>query len=1058
MWNSNNNPNDHRNRHYPPQPPPGYHYRQSPPTYPDPRYPPHHPPYGYGPYWPPPQHQPPHGERPRSGSHGENVYYPEFRHHPGDHAREEDTFVPVAHPEDEEVADVAVSGVAPRGKPEAMAQALAAAKIETKREEIAEMKRKEEERMKYDEDMEEDPVMEVEVEAEPIPEEDEDEAIAEPVVQSSSLIKKPLEAKKKSPSRKKKPKPPLSSSSLEGTGSNLLSRPVDPVSEVEWENLDALMNQFCRVPLLAEFSRPVSLLHPELISTYSKIVKHPLDLGHICRGIRRRQYKNLRDIRLDMWRVFANCVKYHSHPNNKEAVPSFVSIALHLREFFNNLWNEYMLPSDLPDNASTTMKEMFQTRQKDRKSILENSGVLTITLKITGVTSRTIRKFIKDGGRVDALDTDAVFGPDAKEQDRDLEVVVANLTKIREDLMEREDDYALEKFYQDLKAAYTIDVLEENPALRNRIGNRITRMFWKLFLPLHEANTRGVSQSSIWGNIAATIWARESSKKPFWPALCLGILAPEDQRESWHESITQRNEMRLPEKLRAPLEASRNKCTLAQQRQPLSYFMVEFLGTHEFIWVRETDIIENFDASKDPNKDASSSKKKRASRSATSSVIGSKTYATALEECTWAMEEYESVLQDCYNNTSIGDTAQVNEEEDGDDVNYSYAVLAQSDDEADDEDTHGYAYDDATMSLSDVDEANFLLEHTGLLDTSSEGRKNAKKRAQAMKKTSIEKLGDTKSKGRKDFKSKKESKRKDAQRAKEEKTREAQRAKDLDRELRKEEKELEKRRKKRMREREKALRLETRKNKKRRSSLGNEDDDRGLTLDKRARATAIVKAYLTRLAQDDDHKNLGIGGVMNIPAVMIDSTGLLGMALAFRSAAGEIPVPDDGDDSMARLKPWAAVDTESQKTSAERIEALQTKIRLLEAHIKKKRNNIKVRGELTQEAISKRLSMEERIVADDELARRNPYKKKKRYPSPKSTTKSNRSKEANDETEDDEEDEEDDAGSEKLRREDDDNGDDEDDDDKTLESANRSDEDVESAASADIDAMDVENP
>jgi hypothetical protein len=174
--------------------------------------------------------------------------------------------VPVAHPDDDEVAEVAVSEVAPRGKPEAMAQALAAAKIGTKREEIAEMKRKEEERMMYDEDMEEDPVMEVEVEAEPIPEEDEDEAIAEPLVEPvpSSLIKKPSETKKKSPARKKKPKPRTSASSLEGTGSNLLSRPVDPVSEVEWENLDALMNQFCRVPLLAEFSRPVSLLHPEV--------------------------------------------------------------------------------------------------------------------------------------------------------------------------------------------------------------------------------------------------------------------------------------------------------------------------------------------------------------------------------------------------------------------------------------------------------------------------------------------------------------------------------------------------------------------------------------------------------------------------------------------------------------------------------------------------------------------------------------------------------------------------------------------------------------------------
>lgn len=67
-------------------------------------------------------------------------------------------------------------------------------------------------------------------------------------------------------------------------------------------------------------------------------MSHPVDLGHVCRGIRRRQYKYARDLRLDMWRVFSNCILFHSHPHNKEAVPSFVSIALHLREYFNTLW------------------------------------------------------------------------------------------------------------------------------------------------------------------------------------------------------------------------------------------------------------------------------------------------------------------------------------------------------------------------------------------------------------------------------------------------------------------------------------------------------------------------------------------------------------------------------------------------------------------------------------------------------------------------------------------------------------------------------------------------
>ena len=85
-----------------------------------------------------------------------------------------------------------------------------------------------------------------------------------------------------------------------------------------------------------------------MTALYSKIITHPVDLGHVCRGIRRRQYANCRDVRLDVWRVFANCVKYNAHPTNKEAVPSFFSIALHLRDYFNNLWQEYLLPSDPP--------------------------------------------------------------------------------------------------------------------------------------------------------------------------------------------------------------------------------------------------------------------------------------------------------------------------------------------------------------------------------------------------------------------------------------------------------------------------------------------------------------------------------------------------------------------------------------------------------------------------------------------------------------------------------------------------------------------------------------
>ena len=58
-------------------------------------------------------------------------------------------------------------------------------------------------------------------------------------------------------------------------------------------------------------------------------------------------------------------------------------------------------------------------------------------------------------------------------------------------------------------------------------------------------------------------------------------------------------------------------------------------------------------------------------------VVGSKMYATSLEECIWANEEYESVLKDAFDLNS-GDE----EEEDGEEMNYSSSLLSQSDDEA----------------------------------------------------------------------------------------------------------------------------------------------------------------------------------------------------------------------------------------------------------------------------------------------------------------------------------------------------------------------------------------
>lgn len=712
------------------------------------------------------------------------------------------------------------------------------------------------------------------------------------------------------------------------------------------------------------------------MAAYTKIVEHPIDLGYVCRKIRRREYDNLREIRLDAWRIFSNCVRYHSHSSNKEAVPSFVSIAMHLRDYFNALWQEYMMPSDPPPSTGRKTgpevhaKTAFAKRQKDRKKRLIVSGLSCMAGKAISRAADTLGKFIEDGGCIDGLDVTPIMGVDAEEQDDDLSIVQSKLLELKDRLLEMStsnSDYGIDELERDVKKCYTDDVFEENPALRMKVAHRLDRWIGKIVVPIYEATCRGVSQSSIWGCMAAAVWARESSKKPFWPALVLGIMAPDHQREDWHSELTLRNETRLPEKLQTQLVTGKRKAEASLKKQklgqmePQSHFLVEFLGTHEFIWVREADIIEEYDPADDPNQHVSpptagSSKKKRASRSNIANITGSKMYNTALQEAKWALEEFELQLQD----VGVGTTAP-EEEDDG----YSFPVLCQSDEEAD-------IIDVVANEDVDVDELNELLATDGLIDFTSNGRKNAKKRAQALKKQKINAEKKQKADKVKKMKAEQLKKKKDAK-AKE---------KEKERESKKEQRDLDRRRKKRMREREKALKLSdpSKKRKLEPEDLAKrEHGRRNLIASKRERAIAIVNGYLNRSVDRKDYGSLCLGGagVMNIPATMIDSTGLLGMALAFRAAAGDIPMPEESGAQKTNVKAWDAIEVDTKRTSKERMEALQEQAALMEKEIARLKASTARRKALTEKEREAHLAIQMKVVAGDDAARSNPIEKKR---------------------------------------------------------------------------------
>ena len=632
------------------------------------------------------------------------------------------------------------------------------------------------------------------------------------------------------------------------------------------------------------------------------------------------------------------------------------------------------------------MKQAFVKRRDERKKRIENSGVLMMSKRFLMKVAGLLDHFIKTGGRVDDLDKEPIFDESKIQTIRDLREVVQNLNVYRDRLEEmsvKEEDHTMEEFIERLKQCYSADgLLEEHPAIRSKFQNRLDRLVGKIYAPLHEANCRGVTQSSIWGNIATTIWARESSKKAYWPALCLGILPPEDQREGWHTAVTERNEMRLPEKIRTQLMGAKKKCESAQKKQSLSYFLVEFLGTHEFIWVRETDIVEKFDRNSDPNK-VNSAKKKRSSRNSISNVTGSKTYMTALEECEWATDEFEQLLQEAFDYESDQEGA---EDDDGEFMNYSYALLNQSDDEASKIDSHGHVYNDDDMSVSDVDEANWLIAHEGQIDTSASGRKNAKRRTLAMKKKAEKKRESIEA-------AKKEKPTKEIKGKEKPANRKRIPVKTSEKEEKRERREVERRRKKRTREREKVLR-DAKKQKKKRTPA--EDDPKGLLFDKRLRATAIVKAYINRIESTDEYKSLALNGVMNVPASIVDSTGLLGMALAFRAASGELSMPDDNEETdAAKFKPWTKIDCDKPLTHQERSERLDEKIRLLEKEIERVRENAKRRKELTAEALKEKEARDARIQEEDRMARINPFKKRTKKVQPEPDKQGGRPQRAN---------------------------------------------------------------
>ena len=165
----------------------------------------------------------------------------------------------------------------------------------------------------------------------------------------------------------------------------------------------------------------------------------------------------------------------------------------------------------------------------------------------------------------------------------------------------------------------------------------------------------------------------------------------------------------------------------------------------------------------------------------------------------------------------------------------------------------------------------------------------------------------------------------------------------------------------------------------------------------------MARGYLNTVSKRKNLKGLGLGGVSTLPAANVDGSGLLGLALAFRAAAGEVNMPNT-DDNPSSVKPWDHIDTDGPLTSEERCKNIEEKIKLLEDTLVKLDAVDNRRRKLIEKAVEDKDLYDRNLHDAEKDARQNDMPKRKVSVKKKSIDKQVVKKEE-DETSDDKQEE-----------------------------------------------------
>ncbi|GKY97935.1 hypothetical protein MPSEU_000751500 [Mayamaea pseudoterrestris] len=344
------------------------------------------------------------------------------------------------------------------------------------------------------------------------------------------------------------------------------------MTKEEYSNLQKLMVEFCKLPLLENFYAPATKQFPQLAEIN--------DLGRICRRIAGGLFTSTRDVRRDVCLMLANFINFHLRQNRHNLV-YYVAIGNHMRMHFDVLWLEFMIPSDLPDDADQFTVDTHEHRRQAREQQLLFSGGIILNDEYRVKSAELIEGFISRDGRVDHLDTKPLWSGRVVAGDRRFKSTIGLLKEAVESLKSGDATYSIADTYTRLLSCG--DSLEKEA--KKSFGNRITRLLWKRYALLHEANRRGTETSSVYGKVIDVFWCRETKKKPYLPCLKLGVRDSQGQTGSADTAVTNHNLSLLPPQYRHELEKKYQSISSTSCNKGYPLFLVEYVTTHQLDWV-----------------------------------------------------------------------------------------------------------------------------------------------------------------------------------------------------------------------------------------------------------------------------------------------------------------------------------------------------------------------------------------------------------------------------------------------------------------------------------------